>query len=162
MEWFSPLTVNDSYHSDISERAPADETTTQPSNEQRTLLTANAWTLDEIVSIVDDPAFFGWLGTNETRELLSSKEPGAYIFRFSGSTPGSYTLTLSLGNHWRISCEKLGKGQLLMKLENKSFQNFAEIVQIYQVLPLKSTVDSKLDVTLKTSCDRSKDILKQQ
>jgi len=147
LEWFSPLRINDAYHSEFQ----------QQQNEQPAI----GWTLDEIVSIVNPKSFFGWLGTNETRELLSAKGAGSYLFRFSGSTPGSYTLSVSLGNgvgHWRISCEKVSRNQILLKLENKTFKSFAEIVQLYEVLPLKSTVDSNLDVTLKESCDRGKDL----
>ena len=153
MEWFSPLIVNDSYHSEIDQSV-------KPQQQEKDPIVG--WTLDEIVAVVEPKSFFGWLGTNETRELLSSKEAGTYLFRFSGSTPGSYTLSISLGNgvgHWRISCEKLGKGQLQLKLENKTFKEFSEIVQLYQILPLKSTVDSSLDVTLKQSCDREKDLI---
>ena len=105
--------------------------------------------------------FFGFLAMDQVTRLFIGKTEGAFVIRFSGSTPGTYTLSVmgaggATIHHWRIGVEN---GNFV--LNEKSFSNFEELVKYYKINPLTVTTNNQDDSQRKTilltdPCDRFK------
>lgn len=98
----------------------------------------------------------------KARQLLINKPPGSYLLRFSQNSPGTYTLSVALENgqigNWRITVEKLHKTVTQYRFEGHSFGSFHEMLEKFNILPLKSATDkSTPEVRLKHALDRNVD-----
>jgi len=118
--------------------------------------------MDEIAAIVKPNWFFGFLDTMKARQLLINKQPGSFLLRFSQNNVGAYTLSVLLENgtigNWRCTVEKLHKTVIQYRLEGHIFGSFHEMIEKFQIIPLKSATDkSTPEARLKTPLDRHVD-----
>lgn len=77
LKWFSPIIRHDDY---------------QTSSDNNTML---GFHFSLIYDIVSPRFFWGFIGTNETQDLLKHCPPGTFLIRFSATTPGFYTLSVT-------------------------------------------------------------------
>lgn len=94
---------------------------------------------------------------------MKNKPPGSFLFRFSLTTLGQYVISVSreVGvGHWRITQQKITRESFALKIEDRVYRSFHEIVETHEYLPLecKSQIDKSKDVYLKFPCDREKDM----
>lgn len=143
MKWFSPLVVRDGYNKDSANPTPVDE---------------EAWTIEDISTVLSPPWFFGFISQGNLREILLSKPQGTYLVRFSAKEP---QFTLSVADetevlHWRINPKKLASDILVLSIDNeKQFSSFYELIDWYKLHPLRTKVGQSIKtVFLKNSCDR--------
>jgi len=147
MKWFSPLItpVNLNYQGQGEEQPPPED------------IPPNAYTFDEIVDSLSPHWFYGHLGTNETAQILHNLKPGSFLFRFSSSTPKTYTLSVVTETgiaHWRITTDKKTGFPPIFKIGNVSYKSLAEIIRTHGVHQLENT-----GVLLLFPCDRTKNTL---
>lgn len=116
--WFSPLYPNDTIMTSLE----------------------NAWKFEEMVEIVGQEYFWGFLSANQAAELLSTRPSGSYLLRFS-SQPGFYALSLACSNqftmHWRIKAFKDQNNQTNLYVDDRHYSSFANFIQIHQTEALE-------------------------
>lgn len=111
------------------------------------------------ISFLNTSWFFGFLGSDEAKNLLLQKNPGSYLVRFSGDV-GKFTLSVSYETkvaHWRITRDTKATGYHVFAMNEKEFKSISEIINSYKEEPLISPDSSDPPVFLITHCDRIND-----
>lgn len=116
--WFTPIYPNDTLMSSLE----------------------NAWKFEEMVEIVGQEYFWGFLSANQAAELLSTRSLGSYLIRFS-SQPGYYALSLACANqftmHWRIKCYKDQANQTNLYVDERHYTSFAHLIRTHETEALE-------------------------
>jgi len=150
MKWFTPLVVFDNYHVKQDQQV-------LPVN------MAFGYSIEEVVDIVKPKWFYGFLSTNDAKRILTNKGNGSFLFRFSSSSPGYYTLSVCYSGgigHWRINSEKKSNCTIF-KIDEVKYRSLYDIVDTHSIKPLWSNVVSDLQtelILLKQPTDRDKDL----
>mmetsp|Transcript_1000 Transcript_1000/g.1366 ORF Transcript_1000/g.1366 Transcript_1000/m.1366 type:complete len:729 (+) Transcript_1000:75-2261(+) len=115
MKWFSPL---------YPEMSRPDNT--------------KAYTFSDVVDIVGQKWFFGFIDPIETNKILATKPTGTFLFRFS-SQPGCYTLSVANAGqvgHWRIRSER-GPDFEQYFIDERQYTSLANVIEVHVNEPLK-------------------------
>jgi len=91
------------------------------------------WTIDEIVDIVGQRFFFGFLDASSAKAILLCLPKGSFLFRFS-TTEGYYTLSLNYGGqvgHWRIHAQKAETSYPTFKIDERSYRSLQDIISTH-------------------------------
>lgn len=115
MKWFSPL------YPEMS----------KPEN-------IKSYTFSDVVDIVGQKWFFGFIDPIETNKILATKPTGTFLFRFS-SQPGCYTLSVANAGqvgHWRIRSER-GPDSETFHIDDRQYSSLANVIEVHVNEPLK-------------------------
>src|SRR5690349_5391933 len=85
--------------------------------------------------------FFGFLSASETTEILRYMQPGSFLFRFSGTSPKNYTLSVTTDAgiaHWRITCFKITGAAPAFKIGNTVYKSLPDIIRTHNIQPLEN------------------------
>jgi len=115
--WFSPLVKFDSSYQTKSSTTDS-----------------MGYNIKEIVDIVGQSWFFGFISAEEAKKILFSLPTGSFLFRFS-SKAGQYALSVNYGQvgHWRIIAEKKAPGPPILVIDDHSYASFQSIVETHRV-----------------------------
>lgn len=116
--------------------------------------------VEDVVDIVGQTWFYGFITANESKDILQSLPPGSFLFRFS-SNPGCYALSVNYGQigHWRITTEKFGVSYPVFKIDGRTYRSMHEIIEVHGMgndpLEIKSSTSIK-SCFLKIPADRTR------
>jgi len=132
LQWYSPLLPN---------------TASQTERE-------SGFTLEDMMTVIGQSWFFGFIDPAEAGNILLKSRPGAFLFRYS-STPKFYTLSANNKHrvgHWRIATE--GKKFLI---DDRKYNSLQQIIEIHVIEPLKVNIvrSSQTPLILEVPCSRS-------
>ena len=143
MEWFTPLTEGGAG--------------LYQTNDAQTTQSNEGYTIEEIVNIVGQSWFFGFIDANKSRDLLERMPIGSYLFRFS-STPKCYTMSVYYGQvgHWRIVAQKVGNSYPTFKIDDKTYKSLHDIIHTHSMqIPLIIKSGVHTECYLKVAADRN-------
>jgi len=92
------------------------------------------WTLSEMMAILQQRWFFGFLDALEAKRYLQGQPIGTFLVRFS-ATPGWFVLSVNQRKviHWRIATEADNDNKRHYILCKKSFECILELIQNHEL-----------------------------